>query len=121
MKQRPHFPLATYRLQLNRDFTFAQATAIVPYLSELGISHFYVSPLLKARAGSMHGYDIVDHNQLNPEIGTMEEFDQFVDTLHQHGMGQILELVRIRPEIVQLIGVSGRMHELEAAAGLTTN
>ena len=93
MKQRPHFPLATYRLQLNRDFTFAQATAIVPYLSELGISHFYVSPLLKARAGSMHGYDIVDHNSLNPEIGSPEDFDRLVRTLHEHNMGLILDIV----------------------------
>ena len=93
MKQRSHIPLATYRLQLNRDFTFAQATAIVPYLSELGISHFYVSPLLKARAGSMHGYDIVDHNSLNPEIGSPEDFDRLVTTLHEHGMGLILDIV----------------------------
>ena len=93
MKLRSHIPLATYRLQLNRDFTFAQATAIVPYLSTLGISHCYVSPLLKARAGSMHGYDIVDHNSLNPEIGSPEDFDRFVTTLHEHGMGLILDIV----------------------------
>jgi (1->4)-alpha-D-glucan 1-alpha-D-glucosylmutase len=93
MKHRSHIPLATYRLQLNRDFTFAQATAIVPYLSELGISHFYVSPLLKARAGSMHGYDIVDHNSLNPEIGSPEDFDRLVTTLHEHNMGLILDIV----------------------------
>jgi len=93
MKVRSPIPLATYRLQLNRDFTFAQATAIVPYLSTLGISHCYVSPLLKARAGSMHGYDIVDHNSLNPEIGSPEEFDRFVNALHEHGMGLILDIV----------------------------
>jgi (1->4)-alpha-D-glucan 1-alpha-D-glucosylmutase len=86
-------PLATYRLQFNRDFTFAQATRIVPYLAQLGISHCYASPYLKARPGSMHGYDIVDHNQLNPEIGTPAEFDEFVETLHRHGMGQILDIV----------------------------
>jgi len=93
MKQRPHIPRATYRLQLNREFTFAQATSIVPYLSALGISHCYVSPCLKARAGSMHGYDIVDHNSLNPEIGSPEDFDRFVTTLHEHGMGLILDIV----------------------------
>ena len=93
MKPRPHIPLATYRLQLNRDFTFAHATAIVPYLSELGISHCYVSPCLRARAGSMHGYDIVDHNSLNPEIGSPEDFDRFVCALHEHGMGLILDIV----------------------------
>src|SRR5215471_20743825 len=88
-----HIPLATYRLQLNRDFTFAQATAIVPYLSALGISHCYVSPCLKSRSGSLHGYDIVDHNSLNPEIGTPEDFDHFVNVLHEHGMGLILDIV----------------------------
>jgi (1->4)-alpha-D-glucan 1-alpha-D-glucosylmutase len=93
MKARRHIPIATYRLQLNRDFTFAQATAIVPYLSALGISHCYISPCLKARAGSMHGYDIVDHNSLNPEIGSPEDFDRFVAALHQEGMGLILDIV----------------------------
>jgi (1->4)-alpha-D-glucan 1-alpha-D-glucosylmutase len=86
-------PRATYRLQLNRDFTFNQASAIVPYLAGLGISHCYISPFLKARPGSMHGYDIVDHNSLNPEIGTPEEFDRFVNTLHEHGMGLIVDIV----------------------------
>src|ERR1700720_3630624 len=93
MKPRSHIPLVTYRLQLNRDFTFVQATAIVPYLSALGISHCYVSPCLKARAGSMHGYDIVDHNSMNPEIGRPEDFDRFVSTLHEHSMGLILDIV----------------------------
>jgi (1->4)-alpha-D-glucan 1-alpha-D-glucosylmutase len=93
MKRAPHIPLATYRLQLNRDFTFAQATEIVPYLAALGISHCYISPCLKARPGSVHGYDIVDHNSLNPEIGTRDQFDHFVSTLRQHGMGLILDIV----------------------------
>jgi (1->4)-alpha-D-glucan 1-alpha-D-glucosylmutase len=93
MKPNCSVPRATYRLQLNRDFTFAQATAVVPYLSALGISHCYISPFLKARPGSMHGYDIVDHNSLNPEIGGPEEFDHFVDTLHKHEMGLILDIV----------------------------
>jgi (1->4)-alpha-D-glucan 1-alpha-D-glucosylmutase len=93
MKPESKLPRATYRLQLNRDFTFAQAQAIVPYLSALGISHCYISPCLKARPGSLHGYDIVDHNSLNPEIGTSEDFDRFVSTLHEHGMGLILDIV----------------------------
>ena len=93
MSPRSHIPLATYRLQLNREFTFVQAAEIVPYLAALGISHCYVSPCLKARSGSMHGYDIVDHNLLNPEIGNAEDFDRFVTTLHEHGMGLILDIV----------------------------
>src|SRR6202046_2745812 len=86
-------PIATYRLQFNRDFTFRRAAELVPYLAALGISHCYASPYLRARPGSMHGYDIIDHNQLNPEIGTPEEFEEFVDALHRHDMGQILDIV----------------------------
>ena len=93
MSPSSYIPRATYRLQLNRDFTFAKAEAIVPYLSTLGISHCYVSPCLKARPGSMHGYDIVDHNALNPEIGSPEDFDRFVTALHKHDMGLILDIV----------------------------
>ncbi|MFZ0297394.1 MAG: malto-oligosyltrehalose synthase [Candidatus Sulfotelmatobacter sp.] len=93
MKPESKIPRATYRLQLNRDFTFAQAKAIVPYLSALGISHCYISPCLKARPGSMHGYDIVDHNSLNPEIGSAEDFNGFVGALHEHDMALILDIV----------------------------
>ncbi len=93
MKGESQIPTATYRLQLNRNFTFQDATAIVPYLSDLGISHCYASPYLRARPGSMHGYDIIDHNSLNPEIGTAEDYEQFVAELHRHGMGQILDIV----------------------------
>lgn len=86
-------PLSTYRLQFNRNFTFAQAVEIVPYLAELGISHCYASPYLRARPGSMHGYDIIDHHHLNPEIGTPEDYERWVAALHEHGMGQILDIV----------------------------
>ena len=89
----PRIPVATYRLQFNRDFTFKQATELVPYLAALGISHCYASPYLRARPGSTHGYDIIDHNSLNPEIGTPEEYDRFVETLHEYGMGQLLDIV----------------------------
>ncbi len=88
-----HIPRATYRLQFNRDFTFAAAEALVPYLAELGISHCYASPILKARPGSTHGYDIVDHNAFNPEVGTPEEFRRFSDALRRHGMGLMLDIV----------------------------
>ena len=80
-------------LQLYRDFTFAQAAALAPYLQQLGISHCYASPYLKARAGSQHGYDIVDHNALNPEIGSCEDYERFVQALHEHSLGQILDIV----------------------------
>jgi (1->4)-alpha-D-glucan 1-alpha-D-glucosylmutase len=86
-------PLSTYRLQFNGSFPFAQAAELVPYLAELGISHCYASPYLRARPGSMHGYDIIDHNHLNPEIGTPEDYEKFVSALHEHGMGQILDVV----------------------------
>ncbi len=93
MKRLDQIPTATYRLQLNLHFTFRDAAAIVPYLSALGISHVYASPYLRARPGSLHGYDIIDHNTLNPEIGTREDYDYFVEELHRHGMRQILDIV----------------------------
>ena len=86
-------PRCTYRLQLNKDFTLSDATALIPYLARLGVSHVYCSPYLKARPGSTHGYDIIDHNALNPEIGTPEDFEGFVSTLAEHGMGHILDMV----------------------------
>jgi (1->4)-alpha-D-glucan 1-alpha-D-glucosylmutase len=86
-------PRSTYRLQFHAGFRFDDATALIPYLASLGISHVYASPYLKARAGSTHGYDIVDHGKLNPEIGTPEDYRRFVDTLRAHGMGHILDFV----------------------------
>src|SRR3954447_1182991 len=84
---------ATYRLQFHQGFTFRDATALVPYLDALGISHLYASPLMEARPGSTHGYDIVNHNRLNPEIGTEAEFRALVAALRRHGMGLILDFV----------------------------
>lgn len=86
-------PIATYRVQFSRNFTFRDATNIIPYLRTLGISHVYASPFLKARVGSPHGYDIVDHNALNPEIGDERSFRVFIDTLHDHHMQLILDIV----------------------------
>jgi len=91
--QRRHIPTATYRIQFNRTFTFQDAIAQIPYLKALGISHIYASPYFRARPESMHGYDICNHNELNPSIGDEEDYAAFVDTLHQHGMGQILDTV----------------------------
>jgi (1->4)-alpha-D-glucan 1-alpha-D-glucosylmutase len=86
-------PIATYRLQFNQAFTFADARGVVPYLATLGISDIYASPFLAARPGSLHGYDLVDHGALNPEIGSPEDFDRFTAALHVRGMGQLLDVV----------------------------
>jgi (1->4)-alpha-D-glucan 1-alpha-D-glucosylmutase len=86
-------PRATYRLQLSRDFTFADAGALIDYLADLGVSHVYASPFLKARSGSSHGYDIIDHNQINPEIGTIEELAALAERLRGRGMGLVLDFV----------------------------
>ena len=86
-------PRATYRVQLHRDFTFADLTALVPYLASLGISHVYCSPYLRARPGSRHGYDIVDHRMLNPEIGSEKDFAQLVAELARHGMSHLCDIV----------------------------
>jgi (1->4)-alpha-D-glucan 1-alpha-D-glucosylmutase len=93
LEQEHRFPIATYRLQLHTGFTFRDARALVPYLHELGISDCYVSPYLKARPGSKHGYDIQDHRVLNPEIGTQDDYDAWIDTLRAHGMGQLVDMV----------------------------
>jgi (1->4)-alpha-D-glucan 1-alpha-D-glucosylmutase len=86
-------PVATYRLQFNRDFGFDAARRVLPYLRDLGISHIYASPYFKAREGSTHGYDITDHNSLNPEVGTEDEYDAFIAQMCTLGMGQILDIV----------------------------
>jgi len=86
-------PAATYRLQFNATFTFADATAIVGYLHALGISHAYASSYFKAVPGSMHGYDVADPTQLNPEIGDTRSYGAWVDALHASGMGHIIDLV----------------------------
>jgi (1->4)-alpha-D-glucan 1-alpha-D-glucosylmutase len=86
-------PSSTYRVQFHSGFRFTDAEQIVEYLNELGISHFYASPILKARIGSTHGYDITDHNSLNPEVGSEEEFHRFSAKLREHGMGLLLDVV----------------------------
>ena len=86
-------PRATYRVQLNRNFDFRAARAIVPYLARLGITHLYTSPFLKARPESLHGYDIIDHGALNPEIGTADDFEALVQELKRHRMGLMIDVV----------------------------
>jgi (1->4)-alpha-D-glucan 1-alpha-D-glucosylmutase len=89
----PRVPVATYRLQFNRAFTFEHARRLLPYLEALGLSDLYASSYLAARPGSTHGYDIVNHNALNPEIGSEADFQRFVETVRAQGMGQILDVV----------------------------
>src|ERR1700761_5848677 len=86
-------PRATYRLQFHKGFGFDDAAALAPYLAKLGISHLYASPYLKARPGSTHGYDIVDHNALNPELGDQAAFDRMVAALTANGLKQVLDFV----------------------------
>jgi (1->4)-alpha-D-glucan 1-alpha-D-glucosylmutase len=89
----PGEPRATYRLQLTREFGFAAASSLVPYLRDLGISHLYLSPSLQARPESTHGYDVVDPGRLSEALGGLEEFRRLAATTHQAGMGIVLDIV----------------------------
>jgi (1->4)-alpha-D-glucan 1-alpha-D-glucosylmutase len=85
--------LSTYRLQLNEDFTLADARAIVPYLHAYGVSHVYLSPVLTARPGSTHGYDVADPSQVNPELGGEEALRALADEAHRLGLGVLVDIV----------------------------
>ncbi|HXH15268.1 MAG TPA: malto-oligosyltrehalose synthase [Sphingomonas sp.] len=89
----PTTPLATYRFQFHKDFTFADAEALVPYLDTLGISHVYASPITTARSGSTHGYDVVDLTRINPELGGEGAFRSLVAALRARDMGVIIDIV----------------------------
>ncbi|WP_028079531.1 malto-oligosyltrehalose synthase [Solimonas soli] len=84
---------ATLRLQLHRDFGFDAARAQLPYLAALGVSHLYLSPILTARSGSLHGYDVVDHGAINPELGGEAGFRALVAATRERGMGVIVDIV----------------------------
>jgi (1->4)-alpha-D-glucan 1-alpha-D-glucosylmutase len=84
---------ATQRLQFHKGFTLDEAVPLVPYFARLGISHLYASPLLSARAGSMHGYDVVDPTRINPELGGEPALRRLVAALREHDMGLILDIV----------------------------
>src|SRR5207244_2700345 len=90
---RRSLPEATYRLQFKADFTFNDAARIAPYLAELGITHCYASPYLKARPSSGHGYDIVDHRRLNPEVGSDDDYAAWIEALRQHGLSHVIDVV----------------------------
>ncbi len=93
LSQKNRFPLNTYRFQLNKQFDFDAARAIVSYLSELGITHCYASPYLAAGPDSSHGYDISDYTRINPELGGEAGLERFIDELSRCDMGHILDFV----------------------------
>jgi (1->4)-alpha-D-glucan 1-alpha-D-glucosylmutase len=93
MSGRLRIPAASYRLQFNKNFRFEDARSLAPYLSRLGISDVYASPIFQARAGSSHGYDVTDPTRLNPELGSEKDFDALVETLKQYDMGLLLDIV----------------------------
>lgn len=86
-------PRATYRIQFNHTFTFDDAREIIPYLDDLGISDLYASPILRASPGSMHGYDITDHNHINPELGGEDGLDRLATALRERNIGLIVDMV----------------------------
>ena len=86
-------PAATYRLQFNRNFKFAAAEALVPYLHELGITDIYASPFFQARRGSLHGYSVTNPMELNPELGPPRAFDSLARALKNRGMGLLFDIV----------------------------
>ena len=86
-------PFATYRIQLHKDFTFADAAAQADYFRSLGVSHIYCSPYLQAAPGSLHGYDVVDHSRVNEELGGQRGHEDFCMALGRNNLGQILDIV----------------------------
>ena len=86
-------PLSTYRLQLHRDFPLTAARELVPYLARLGIMDCYLSPITMSRPGSTHGYDVTDHNVIDPELGGREAFEPLARELASHGIGLVLDFV----------------------------
>ena len=85
--------LSTYRLQFHKGFSFTEGARLADYLSNLGISHVYASPILTARAGSLHGYDVVDYGQINSELGGEQAFREMASALSVRGIGLILDIV----------------------------
>lgn len=86
-------PTATYRVQFHAGFTFADAAALAPYWSRLGVSHLYASPIATARSGSMHGYDVIDPGVINPALGGEEGFRVLAQALRAEGLGIVLDIV----------------------------
>jgi (1->4)-alpha-D-glucan 1-alpha-D-glucosylmutase len=91
--RKPRIPVSTYRLQLNRNFKFKEATKLIEYIRHLGITDVYSSPLLKARTGSLHCYDVTDHGEINPEIGSIRQFQDWSSKIRSARMGLLLDIV----------------------------
>src|SRR3954463_6236971 len=90
---KPRRLTATYRVQMHADFTLRDPLEIVPYLDGLGVSHLYASPVLMARSGSRHGYDVVDPHRINPELGDENDLTRLAEALHERGMGLLVDIV----------------------------
>lgn len=88
-----HIPRATYRLQFTPEFRFRDALNLLPYFRRLGISHIYASPVMRARSGSTHGYDVCDPKTVNPELGTEDEFLELLTEVARRGMGWVQDIV----------------------------
>lgn len=86
-------PISTYRLQFNPLFRFKDAAKVIDYLSRLGITDCYTSPLMQATPGSMHSYDVTNPTRFNPDIGTEDEFGAFSQGLMQKNMGMIIDII----------------------------
>jgi len=91
LTQRPF--TGTYRLQLHSGFTLDDARATVPYLAKLGVSHLYLAPILTAVPGSVHGYDVLDHTAINPELGGRPALERLADACHDHDLGIVVDIV----------------------------
>ena len=89
----PRIPIAVYRLQFHQAMRFEDARSLVPYFKDLGISDLYSSPILQARRGSAHGYDVTDPTRINPELGSEEDFENLARQLQAHEMGLLLDIV----------------------------
>jgi (1->4)-alpha-D-glucan 1-alpha-D-glucosylmutase len=86
-------PLSVYRLQFSPSYNFNEAQKIIPYLSDLGISCIYASPIFKTKKGATHGYAVVDPNQLNPELGSLKDFERLVESTKGHGISWLQDIV----------------------------
>ncbi len=86
-------PLATYRLQFSSQLRFRDARRLVRYLSELGVSDAYPSPLFRAREHSSHGYDVIDPRTIDPEFGSEADFQDFAEELQEYGLGLMMDIV----------------------------